>query len=169
MSALEQLAGRESLPEPLSVGRGLEQAFGRRLEPLPAQCREALLVAAASAQDEPDTVASAVRSIGLTAAAFDPAERAGLISIVDGAAEFRHPLLRSVIYQRATGEQRRTAHAALAAVSDGTADRRAWHLAAAATGPDEHVAAILEDAAQRASARGGRALRRRGHSNGQRR
>jgi DNA-binding CsgD family transcriptional regulator len=153
--SVDQLAGREPLPELLPVGKRLEQAFIRRLEPLPAESRQALLVAAAGSHDEPGAVASAMRSIGISTAALQPAERAGLITIVDGAVEFSHPVSRSVVYRSASPDQRRSAHAALAHASGGTEDRRAWHLAAAATGPDEHVAAALEDAAQQALERGG--------------
>lgn len=150
-----QLAGSEPLERPLPVGGGVERAFARRLDQLPSGAREALLIAAASELDEPGTVVAALQAFRLDGSSFDAAERAGLITITNGRVQFCHPLVRSVVYQTAQGDRRRAVHAALAAGSDDAIDRRAWHLAAAATGIDEHVAAALEDAAERAAARGG--------------
>ena len=66
---------------------------------------------------------------------------------------FCHPLARSAAYRSAPSDERRAAHAALAA-ADPDADRRAWHRATAALGPDDEAARGLERAAARARARG---------------
>ncbi len=134
-----QLAGSEPLERPLPVGGGVERAFARRLDQLPPEAREALLIAAASELDEPGTVVAALRALRLNGSAFDAAERAGLITLTDGRVRFRHPLVRSVVYQTAPSDRRRAVHAALAAGSEEAVNRRAWHLAAAASGIDEHV------------------------------
>src|SRR5204862_7164252 len=80
----------------------------------------------------------------------------GLLAI-GASVMFRHPLVRSSVYQAASLEDRQAVHRALADATDPEVDpdRRAWHLAQATPGPDEDVAAELERSAGRAQARGG--------------
>ncbi|XRQ16741.1 ATP-binding protein, partial [Actinomadura welshii] len=144
---------------PLPVGGRVQEAFRRQLAGLPDAARRLLLVVAADGTADLGVVLRAAETLGLSAADLGPAEEAGLV-VLDGAdVRFRHPLIRAVTYQDAAHHRRAAVHAALAATLTGDehADRRAWHRAAAATGPDEEVAAELERAAQRAGRRGGTA------------
>jgi hypothetical protein len=113
-----------------------------------------LLVAAAEPLGDPMLVWRAAGQLGIGAAAATDTD--GLLSIATRVT-FRHPLVRSAVYRTASSEERRTVHRALADATDAEADpdRRAWHLAAAAPGPDEYVAGELELSAGRAQARGG--------------
>jgi DNA-binding CsgD family transcriptional regulator len=152
-----QLSGREPLPERLPLGARLQHAFLQQAQRLPAQARTLLLVAAAEDTGELATVLAAGRLLGADPEALEPAERAGLVQVVDSALVFRHPLVRSAVYQGATFGRRQAVHQALIKVLDakGKADRRAWHLAAATPGPNEEVARALEASADPALRRGG--------------
>ena len=134
----------------------LEDSFRRRLRRLPQTTRLLLLVAAAEPTGDPVLVwrAAGLLEIGMDAAG--PAEADGLLTI-GARVTFRHPLVRSAAYRAAPPEDRRAAHRALADATDPQADpdRRAWHHAQAAVGPDEDIASELERSAGRAQARGG--------------
>ncbi|GLZ08489.1 transcriptional regulator [Actinomadura sp. NBRC 104412] len=142
---------------PLPVGGGVQEAFRLQLAGLPEAARLMLLVVAADSTSDVGVVLRAAAELGLDAADLGPAEEARLVVLAGDEVRFRHPLIRAVTYQDAAHHQRMAVHGALAATlaGDEHADRRAWHLAAAATGPDERVAAELEQAAHRAGRRGG--------------
>ncbi|MEV6305465.1 AAA family ATPase [Actinoplanes sp. NPDC051861] len=153
----DQLAGREPLPERLPVGAEVEQVFLERVRRQDQPTQTLLLLAAAEDSGELDVLLRAARSLGVDESALDIAEKAGLIRITGRTVAFCHPLVRTAVYRGATFWQRRDARNALAEALDGDADRRAWHLAAAALGPDETVAAELHRSAERARQRGGHA------------
>ena len=146
----------DELPRASSQHQRLERAFAHRLASVDPAVRAELLLAAA----EPDarTVRRASEHRGTTAALQD-AEEAGLVHVQHGSVLFRHPVLRALVYASAPAAERARAHEDLAAVleNDADQDRRAWHLAAAADGPDEELAQLLEATADRALARGGQA------------
>lgn len=103
------------------------------------------------------TVLRAADLLQLPAGALDPAENAGLVRAGSEQINFRHPLVRSVIYEAAPVSQRQRAHSALASAlpGEGDADRRVWHQAMATLTGDEQVAAALEASARRAQQRAG--------------
>jgi DNA-binding CsgD family transcriptional regulator len=151
-----QLGGSAPIVGPIAVGHSVERSFAQRLEPLPDDTRRALLIAAASYSGDATEIALALAGMGLATSALDPAEREGLVTTRTGRIEFRHPLLRSAAYHVADPIERRAAHRALArALSPDECDRIAWHLAAAAAGPDEEAARLLEDSAIAAQGRRG--------------
>jgi DNA-binding CsgD family transcriptional regulator len=144
-------------PSLLPLTARLERAFAAQESGLPAATRAVLLAAAADddgALPEVLATASALTGTEVTADALLPAIAAGLAEIGETGVRFRHPLIRSAIYQASDISQRRAAHTALADLLDSQPDRRAWHRSAAVLGPDEQVAADLEAAAARAERRG---------------
>jgi len=151
-----QLAGAEVLPEPLHVGGSLEQAFSRRVGRLPPETRLLLAVAAAEPAASQTVLWRAAEHLHIDPEVAASADLGGLAEI-GSQVEFRHPLIRSVAYHATPLRQRRRIHQALAAVGDADErpDRVAWHLGMAARGPDEAVAARLEQAAGQARDRGG--------------
>ena len=151
-----QLAGGFGLLGAHALTGRIEESFVRRLELLSDDARRLLLVAAAEPVGDPLLLWRAAERLGIGPADAEAAEAEGLLAI-GGRVTFRHPLVRSAMYRSVAAEDRRAVHLALAEATDRETDpdRRAWHLAAAAAGPDEQVALELERSAGRAQARGG--------------
>src|SRR6188472_2796285 len=155
LSAAER-AGGYVQPSPSDLPDRMEAEFLGRVGALPKATRRLILLAAADPVGDATLVWRAARTLKIGSEALAPAKVAELLEI--GAnVRFRHPLVRSAVYQSASLPERQRAHEALASVSDPEldADRRAWHRALAAAGPDEEVAEALEHSAGRAQTRGG--------------
>jgi DNA-binding CsgD family transcriptional regulator len=151
------MGGWDPIADPVSLTVRLERAFMCRQAGLPEGTRAVLLVAAADGEvvrSELLAAASLIVCDQLDASALAPALAAGLVKADGARLAFRHPLIRSAIYQAAGNGERRAAHAALAAVLCDDPDRRTWHRAASSIGPDDHVASELEGLASRLARRG---------------
>ena len=153
MIAADPDAGRRWAAEPIPLTGRLTAIMTARYAVLPGTARAALLFAAAA--DSPDLAAAAVP--GLSSGVLAPAEAAGLIRLDTPGPQFTHPLVRSAVYHAAPFAERAAAHLKVADALRDQPDRYAWHLAAAALEPDEHVASLLEDSAAQAQRRGGAA------------
>jgi DNA-binding CsgD family transcriptional regulator len=150
-----ELAGGFALTRPLPVSGRIEESYRRRLRALPDETQQLLLLAAAEPLGDPALLWRAASYLDLGGQAATPAERAGLVQF-DGLVRFRHPLVRSAVYRASGPGDRRRVHAALAEATDALdSDRRAWHRAKAAAGPDDEIAAELDRSAIRAQNRGG--------------
>jgi DNA-binding CsgD family transcriptional regulator len=150
------LAGGFGLAGAVPLATSIEESFGRRLEALPQDSRRLVRIAAADPVGDPSLVWRAAERLAISAEAATPAVEAGLLEF-GGRVRFRHPLVRSAAYRSAPLAEREAIHRALAEVTDPglDPDRRAWHRALAAPGPDDDVADELERSADRAQARGG--------------
>jgi len=151
-----EMAGGFGLPGAAPLAGRIEESFLRQFAALPTETRRLVQLAAADPSGDRSLVWRAAARLGIPVQAGAPAVEAGLVEFGTGV-RFRHPLARSAAYQSAAMPDRQQIHAALAEVTDQRADpdRRAWHRAQAATGPDEEVALELERSAGRAQARGG--------------
>jgi DNA-binding CsgD family transcriptional regulator/tetratricopeptide (TPR) repeat protein len=154
--APSQLAGDRSLPERLPLPHRLESIFSKQIQGLPAPTQSFLLVAAAEPTGDADLLWRAAELLGVSVPDVLPSDLAAFL-VLHPETRFRHPLIRSAVYSSAPVARRREAHSALAQAfsSDLDRDRRAWHLASAAAGRDEGIAAELERGAEAARARGG--------------
>jgi DNA-binding CsgD family transcriptional regulator len=153
-----ELAGGFGLPDARPLASRVEETFVQRVRSLPRETQRLLLVAAAEPVGDVSLLWRAAERLGIRGDAGRPAEEAGLIEL-GIRVRFRHPLMRSAAYRAADFRDRQEVHRALAEATDPETDpdRRAWHGAQAASGPDEAVAGELERSADRAQARGGAA------------
>ena len=155
VSAAELSGGFGNLGVRRSAGQ-IEESYVHRVQSLPADTRKLLLVAAAEPVGDAALFLRVAARLGIAVDALGPAEAGGLIEF-GPRMRFHHPLVRSAAYRAADMADRRAIHRALADATDPQSDpdRRAWHAANAATGPDDAVAAELEASAGRAQKRGG--------------
>ena len=151
-----ELAGGFGLPDARPLASRVEEIFVQRVRALPRETQLLLLVAASEPIGDVSLLWRAAEQLGIRGSAGRPAEEAALIEL-GIRVRFRHPLVRSAAYRAAHLSDRQEVHRALAEATDSHTDpdRRAWHRAQAASGPDEAVAAELERSAERAQRRGG--------------
>lgn len=147
--------GAGGMPESIPLTPRLQAIFRQQTDRMPDRTQAALLIAAADITGELSTVVLAADELGIGTDALDPAEAAGLIRTAGGTVTFRHPLVRSAIYEGATLVQRQRAHHALAGALSGdeNADGRVWHQAMGTLTKDEEVARALAASALRSRAR----------------
>jgi DNA-binding CsgD family transcriptional regulator len=149
-----QRAAAQPLPGRLPLSRRLQAAFASRVSGLPAATRYLLLLAALDGTGDLRALRRAADGkCGLKHLA--PAEHARLIRVDEPSSlTFRHSLTASAVVDLSASDQRRSAHRALADAWQHIPERRAWHLAQAAEGPDEQTAALLEQVATTIGRRG---------------
>ncbi len=142
-----------SMPS-VGVPDALRNVIGDRLRTLSPATRDVLLVAALSNSPTIETAMTAARDEATARGALQDGAGAGIIVIRGDALHFAHPLIRAVVADAASPAERRQAHLRLAGGSS-SPEERARHLALGSEGPDEAVAAAVEEAAVVASGRGG--------------
>jgi DNA-binding CsgD family transcriptional regulator len=139
----------------LPLTRRLQAVFARRLDGLSSSARALLLLCAL----EPSISLRELQQIGHVndvLLALAPAETLRFVSIEPGGTtvRFRHPLTRAAVVGISTASDRRLAHLKLAEIAPSGSPGQAWHLAHAAIGTDDAIAALLERASRTSSGRG---------------
>jgi tetratricopeptide (TPR) repeat protein len=150
-----QREGRQNLVGPPPPDARAQELLAERVAALATAAGRAAVVASACEDADLGFVRRALERAGLSLEDLLAAEERDLVQLGSGRLEWRHPLIRSVAYHRSTAELRRAAHGAVGAALTPGDSRRPWHLAAAATEPDEEVAAALEQEADGLRLRGG--------------
>lgn len=127
---------------------GTHPMFARQIAELPPGTRRLLLFAAAGTGYEKVDNLTAAAGFANDFSGWEPARAAGCVEFTDDRrVQFASALLRSAAYADGDFGEQRAAHLALAAIPDLDAGVRAWHLGSAAPGPDEMIAAMLENTA----------------------
>lgn len=141
---------------PVPVGQHLEAHYVRRVRQSDPGVQPWMLLAAADSTGNVDLLTAAAADLGLRPDGGDRAEIAGLVEL-EPVVRFRHPLVRSAVYNAAPGAERRRAHGALARAAErlGLVQTEAWHAARAVLGTDPEVADRLAHSADLAARRGG--------------
>ena len=138
--------------EDLPVPETLSELLRDRLDELSAVASD--VVELASALSRPTTLLlSTLLGTSETDVGVREAVEAGVVDLDGDAIRFTHPLLAAELYAGLGDARRRELHRRLAGLVS-EPEERARHVALAADGPDEAVAAELEVAAERAYARG---------------
>ncbi|BCY08378.1 AAA family ATPase [Actinoplanes sp. L3-i22] len=132
-----------------SLRARLERGYAAQLAALSPAAQDLLLLTAAANTSSIPELTGAAGRLGLDLGALAEAERSGLVALTGGSVTFRHPLIRSAVYQAAGLHRRVRTHEALAETltERGQPSQAAWHRAAATIGYDDTVAQELEDAA----------------------
>ncbi|MEV6167449.1 AAA family ATPase [Streptomyces sp. NPDC051954] len=133
----------------LPVSAALTTAFAGGLGELPAQARDALLVAAVDHVGDLAEILAAASVLAEGAVAvhyLDSAAAASLIRVDRTTLRFLHPVVRSAVLEAETPARRQAANAAMAQVLAEHPDRRTWHRAQSVNGPDDDLADELADA-----------------------
>jgi DNA-binding CsgD family transcriptional regulator len=154
--SVDQRAGRVPLPDPLPLAERLADAYQPLLDALAPPTRRALEVVAVAATGDLTVVYAALDRLGIDRDELMVAEAAGLVTLGTNGLAWVHPLARAAVLHQSGRDARRRVHRTMAEVldPDRAADQIAWHLASAATEPDEALAAQLEHVGENARRRG---------------
>ncbi len=141
-AALEGVARPSDDPLPLTERLGA--IYAGRLRSLPRATRDVLLFVVLAGAEHSVTFENLLPT--RSQEDLEPAARAGIVRVNPrtGRMKFRHPLIRSAVFEQSSAEERRHAHALLAEAFAAEPKRRAWHLGQSASGPDEAIAGLLE-------------------------
>jgi DNA-binding NarL/FixJ family response regulator len=136
---------------PMPVPPSLRDLVRARVERYPRHVRGLLALVAACERPAPTILAKVDPS---AASSLETAVNDGAVTIDDdGLVRFTHPLLASAAYGELSLGQQRAVHRKLAEASENV-EERARHLTLGSVGPDPAIGSLLDEAAERARARG---------------